>query len=1547
MEHTFDSKYPTIQCGFKAILQPLAPNNENAFNPCFISLLFSLFSFIIAIPSGLKLAKYLFKPNYGSLSPKNTSFIHYIRCGLVLLHSILYIKLSILINIHYRYSDFKIISFLIDSALLLLLILPLHILETTRSPIQSDILLIFWPCFQVLQVLLLYQDHFTNFPVVKLEDSFLLESILICNAIIITILEASKKFWKPSHELKLHYMRNVKLIDELDKPNFYERVTFTWLTNLIVNTYKNQTLSESDLPVALSEVSAEQYFTKLNTHWKRLKDQDSQSSYESKLLISLIKAFGWIGLKAYALELLGTVIGYIEPQLLRLLIRYFTNYDNGNQPLLKGALISISMFTTSCFEIYLDSKSSLLMFEVGLAFKASLVSTVYQKSLQLSADGKSSFPSGSIINLISVDIPRIQSIAQDLGNIVVIPTDLILCLVSLWSLLGKSSVAALIVLIISIPINTTIVKYVKRMSKTQMKLKDKRAKLIGEILTSIKSLKLYAWEKPMLARLTDIRINQELKNWKKIKTAVQYNVFVWSALSLMVSFSTLLTFTLFESIPLSPELVFPALSLLNMLSKPLISIPSFLNSWIEASLALERISAFLEAPDIDISLIKRISAKTKYGEVSVEVKDTTFLWTKLHSHFEVDSSKYALKDVNFSAKKGDLISIVGKVGSGKSSFLAALMGELYAQHSSNENGKQPSITISGSVAFAAQTPWISNASIKDNILFGHRYDPDFYKKTIKACQLLPDLKILPDGDKTNVGEKGISLSGGQKARLSLARAVYTRADVYFLDDILSAVDNHVGKCIIDQVLSKKGLLFGKTIILSTNSLLVLKYSDRIYLLKDGEIIENGTIHEAYDQDTNPELYQLLSEFGGGLNSSSSQSSLTELETKSVESEGMKKIVEDTYDNVLEEETDEMTDLDQELQIEPLNRVKSYRRASIATFSFNPFEEALPNMRTGPSKEISAKGSIKWKVYFKYAKACSVTGTLFFIIFGISSSIMDIVKKYFLKIWAEKNLENGSNKNALKFNLIYLSLGILASCLSSTKDLIIYTYLGINGSTNIHEEMIKRVIRSPMNFFERTPVGRIMNRFTNDISKIDQTLPRIFKMFFQVLVNASINLIVIGVTLPPFIIIMLILSIVYMYYQRYFVAISRELKRMASVSSSPILAHLQESLNGVDSIRAYNQVERFEYINSANIDFNLKSTFMIRVVNRWLAVRLKLMGALIVLNTSSLAIYSLTTSKPLSPGMVGFVMSYALLVTGSLSKLVRISAEVEANVVAVERCLEYSDLPSEEDEESLSLMKPPITWPHNGSLKFEDYSTRYAPNLDLVLRNVSLEIKSGEKIGVVGRTGAGKSSLTLALFRIIEPVKGVIEIDGLNVNKLFLYDLRHNLGIIPQDSQLFAGSIRQNLDPLGYFKDEEIWKALELAHLKDFVLKLEREQEIDSTGAGDKLSCTVSEGGSNFSAGQRQLICLARSLLSTSKILVLDEATAAVDAQTDKIIQATIRSEFKNKTIIAIAHRIDTVMDSDRILSLEYGEVKEFDTPENLLKNPDGIFYSLCKQGGLI
>ncbi|KAK6462759.1 P-loop containing nucleoside triphosphate hydrolase protein [Scheffersomyces coipomensis] len=1526
-------------CGFSAILHPLAPNYDNAFNPCFLTWIFMAFS-IISILIGLTTLINTFTHNvrYGTFHPKNTGLTHYIRVNSVLFSTVIfgYLAAANFINAESSSSSVSNAKFLALSLLsltLFVVVLPLHLIETSYRPIPYDFLLLFWPIFGVLQLVLLFQDNFTDWPLINLSDNnstlFIIEIGLLLNTVSIFCLENSKQYWKPNKDLTFQYVKNnqSKL---LEQHNIIEKITFTWMNPLILSTYEKQYLDESELPDIPADVSTVANTQLLSQYWDVTKDTNNPNG----LLICIAKAFGIQCLVSLFYEFMGRILNFVSPQLLRLFIQFF---DQKQAPMLQGILISLSMFFVTALQTSLSNEYLLRALVLGLGCRSSLTSLIYQKSLKLSAESKMKTSSGDIINLMSVDVNRIQNVTQNLSILVLAPLDIILCILSLWPLLGKATLSGIAVMFLLVPLNTIIVKRYRVLNKKQMKLKDARSRIVNEILTSIKSIKLYAWEKPMLSKLRDSRNNKELKNLAVIRLVNQGANFIWNLIPFLVSFTSFATFALTSNIPLTSDIVFPALALINLLSNPLLELPMIITALVEALIAIGRVSTYLTNTEVDDTYITHnlspssatSNTDTAKNDVAISINNCSFLWSKPKysddQEASIESYNYSLKNINYSINQGSLSCIVGRVGAGKSSFLYGLLGQLVIVKGDGDS--EPLVNINGNIAYCAQSPWIMNASFKENIIFGHRYDEEFYQKTIDACQLLPDLKILPDGDDTQVGEKGISLSGGQKARLSLARAVYARADIYLLDDVLSAVDSHVGKNLLTKVFSRTtGLLATKTIILSTNSISALNYSDKITLIAKGEIIEEST-YDDINLAHHPKLFELIKEFV------------------------VAEIPNDKF-NVSES----VVDIIEELTPEVTNTYKSLRRASLASLKYDPSKKLVGDLRSGQVKETSAKGKVKWAVYIEYAKACSLFGVSIWFMLLIFASCVSIGGNYWLKDWTEQNSHAGSNSNVWKFITVYAILGFGASIANIIRSMVMMLWLGLNASRKIHDKMAARVLRAPMSFFDRTPVGRIMNRFTNDINSIDDSIPGSLQGFVVQLINTIITFAVVGYIMPLFIFVIFSLSIIYWYFQTFYVSLSRELKRLISISRSPIYGHLGETLNGIDTIRAYKQYNRFDHINNANVDFNLRSAYLLRSIHRWLMSRLQVIGSVGSLCASLLAIYTVTTKAPLTSSMAGFVMAYALQVTNSLRMVVRMSAEVETNVVSVERCLEYTTLPverGEEDDADLSkFVKPPLHWPQEGEIYFHNYSTRYRENLDLVLRDISLHIKPGEHIGAVGRTGAGKSSLALSIFRIIEAAGGNIEIDRLNTSNMQLYDLRNRLSIIPQDSQLLEGTIRQNLDPFNYYTDEEVWKALELAHLKEHILSLEDKNEdanVEVDVNRSKLEYKVYEGGSNFSSGQRQLMSLARVLLkmSDSQVLVLDEATAAVDVQTDKIIQETIRSEFKSKTIITIAHRLDTVMDSDKIISLDQGQLKEFDSPQNLLNKEDGIFYSLCKQGGYI
>ncbi|KAL8710947.1 MAG: hypothetical protein Q9220_004546 [cf. Caloplaca sp. 1 TL-2023] len=1238
--------------------------------------------------------------------------------------------------------------------------------------------------------------------------------------------------------------------------DIFSVLTFSWMTPMMKYGYK-EFLTQDDLWNLRKEDRTRTTGSALQDAW----DLELEKKHPS-LWIALFRGFGGPYFRATFIKTISDALAFVQPQLLRLLISFVDSYRNGqeHQPVIRGAAIAIAMFVVSASQTVCLHQYFQRAFETGMRVKSSMTALIYAKSMKLSNEGRASKSTGDIVNYMAVDTQRLQDLTQYGQMLWSAPFQILLCMISLYQLVGISMLAGVGAMILMIPVNGLIARLMKRLQKEQMKNKDSRTRLTTEILNNMKSIKLYAWSTAFMNKLNYIRNGQELKTLRKIGASQAVANFTWSTTPFLVSCSTFTVFVLTGDQPLTTEIVFPALTLFNLLTFPLAILPMVITSIIEATVAVGRLTDYFTAEELQPDAVVAKDPAVYAGDEAVRISGATFTW---------DKSRNCLEKINFSARKGELSCIVGRVGAGKSSLLQAVLGDIWKIHGE--------VVVHGRTAYVAQQSWVMNASVKDNIVFGHRWDPHFYEQTIYACALVDDFQTLPDGDRTEVGERGISLSGGQKARVTLARAVYARADVYLLDDCLSAVDQHVGRHLIDQVLGPRGLLASKTRILATNSIPVLVEADFVTLLRDGTILEKGTYEQLIAM--RGEVANLIKTANSEDEDSPSLSEDSSKATSSPASEDSDTVI--GTGNGVEEDRDELQEGIGELA--PIRaggggngRKSSFntlRRASTASFKGpqGKMMDEEPGL-TKQSKEIGEQGKVKWDIYGEYAKTSNLFAVTIYMIVLVGAQTAQIGGSLWLKNWSEVNQRYGANPEVGKYIGVYFAFGI--------------------GSAGL-------------------------------------------VVLFVNTVRALYTLVLIAASTPAFVALILPLGGVYLYIQRYYLRTSRELKRLDSISRSPIYAHFQESLGGMTTIRAYRQQQRFSQENEWRVDENLRAYFPSISANRWLAVRLEFIGSFIILAAASFAIISVATGSGLTAGMVGLAMSYALQITQSLNWIVRQTVEVETNIVSVERVLEYARLPSEAPER-MSKSRPKIGWPAHGAVNIQNYSTRYRPGLGLVLKDINLAIEAHEKIGVVGRTGAGKSSLTLALFRIIEPVSGKISIDDLNTSTIGLQDIRSRLAIIPQDAALFEGTVRDNLDPGHVHDDTDLWSVLDHARLKEHVWRME-----------GRLDARIYEGGSNLSSGQRQLISLARALLTPTNILVLDEATAAVDVETDALLQTTLRSSmFKDRTILTIAHRINTILDSDRIVVLDRGSVAEFDTPSALVRRK-GLFYELVKEAGLL
>uniref|UniRef100_A0A8C0HFU4 Multidrug resistance-associated protein 1 n=1 Tax=Chelonoidis abingdonii TaxID=106734 RepID=A0A8C0HFU4_CHEAB len=1255
--------------------------------------------------------------------------------------------------------------------------------------------------------------------------------------------------------------------------SFLSKITFWWITGLMIQGYRRP-LEAKDLWSLNKDDTSGEVVQGLAKYWEKecqtkssnsngdvteeveaLIVKPSQRNSAPSLLKVLYKTFGPYFLMSFLFKACHDLMMFSGPEILKLLINFVNDKDAPNW---QGYLYTGLLFACACLQTLILHQYFHICFVTGMRLKTAVIGAVYRKALVITNSARKTSTVGEIVNLMSVDAQRFMDLTTYINMIWSAPLQVILALYLLWQNLGPSVLAGVAVMILLVPVNAVMAMKTKTYQVAHMKSKDNRIKLMNEILNGIKVLKLYAWELAFKEKVLGIR-QEELKVLKK-----------------SVALSTFAVYVLVDkNNVLDAQKAFVSLALFNILRFPLNILPMVISSMVQASVSLERLRLFLSHEELDPDM----------GIWCFSVFDTVIKCSPLFV-CAIVSSKAELGviyfSINFTVPEGSLIAIVGQVGCGKSSLLSALLGEM--------DKREGYVAVKGSVAYVPQQAWIQNAALKDNIIFGREMKESQYKRVIEACALLPDIEILPSGDRTEIGEKGVNLSGGQKQRVSLARAVYCNTDVYLFDDPLSAVDAHVGKHIFDKVIGPKGILKNKTRILVTHGVSYLPLMDRIIVMTDGKISEMGSYQELLKQDG--AFAEFLRTYANA--------------DQDVENGGKQLSNSSTYSGETR---------------------KSLNQTSTTELQKAPAEK---NAWKLTEADTAKTGRVKAIVYWEYMKSIGLLISFLSIFLFMCNHIAALASNYWLSLWTDDPVINGTQQHT------HVRLGVYGA-LGMSQGIAVFGYSmavsigGIFASRHLHIDLLHNVLRSPMSFFERTPSGNLVNRFSKEIDTIDSVIPQIIKMFMGSLFNVIGACIIILLATPIAAIVIPPLGLVYFFVQRFYVATSRQLKRLESVSRSPVYSHFNETLLGVSVIRAFEEQTRFKLQSDLKVDENQKAYFPSIVANRWLAVRLECVGNCIVLFA---ALFAVIARHSLSPGLVGLSVSYSLQVTTYLNWLVRMTSELETNIVAVERVQEYSEM-EKEAPWCIEQTAPPNSWPHEGQVEFRGYGLRYREDLDLVLKNINVTIKGGEKVGIVGRTGAGKSSLTLGLFRINESAEGEIIIDGVNVAKIGLHDLRFKITIIPQDPVLFSGSLRMNLDPFDKYSDEEIWTSLELAHLKNFVSSLP-----------DKLNHECSEGGENLSVGQRQLVCLARALLRKSKILVLDEATAAVDLETDDLIQSTIRTQFEDCTVLTIAHRLNTIMDYERVIVLDKGEIVECDSPANLLQKK-GIFYSMAKDSGLV
>ncbi|XP_031131650.1 ABC transporter C family member 2-like isoform X1 [Ipomoea triloba] len=1241
--------------------------------------------------------------------------------------------------------------------------------------------------------------------------------------------------------------------------NILSRVIFSWMNPLMQQGYKRP-LTEKDV----WKLDVWDRTETLNNAFQKCWAEESQR-LQPWLLRALNRSLGgrfwWGGFWKIG----NDVSQFIGPLILNQLLQSMQEGD----PAWIGYIYAFAIFLGVVFGVLCEAQYFQNVMRVGFRLRSTLVAAVFRKSLRLTHASRKRFATGKITNLMTTDAESLQQICQSLHTLWSAPFRIVIAMVLLYEQLGVASLLGALMLVLMFPIQTLVISRMQKLTKEGLQRTDKRIGLMNEILAAMDTVKCYAWEDSFQSKVQGVR-NEELGWFRKAQMLGALNSFILNSIPVLVIVVSFGVFTLLGG-DLTPARAFTSLSLFAVLRFPLFMLPNIITQVVNANVSLKRLEELLLAEER--VLLPNPPLEPRLPAISI--RNGIFSW-------ESKAERPTLSNINLDIPIGSLVAIVGGTGEGKTSLISAMLGEIPAVTDS-------SVVIRGTVAYVPQISWIFNATVRENILFGSRFSPARYDKAIDVTALQHDLELLPGGDLTEIGERGVNISGGQKQRVSMARAVYSDSDVYIFDDPLSALDADVGRQVFEKCI--RGELRGKTRVLVTNQLHFLSQVDKIILVHDGMVKEEGTFEYL---SNNGNLFQKLMENAGKMEAYADEREIVE-----------------NIDNTLNPVTNGVVD---STDPEKTNKPKGGKSVLI-------------------KQEERETGVVSWKVLTRYKDALGGAWVVMILLMCyVSTESLRIGSSTWLSFWTDGS--SSTRYSSTFYNLIYavLSFGQVLVTLTNSFWLITSSLFA---AKRLHNGMLNSILRAPMVFFHTNPLGRIINRFAKDQGDIDRNVAPFVNMFMNQVSQLISTFVLIGIvsTMSLWAIMPLLVLFygAYLYYQ----STAREVKRLDSISRSPVYAQFGEALNGLPTIRAYKAYDRMANINGNSVDNNIRFTLVNMSGNRWLAIRLETLGGLMIWLTATFAVMQNgnAENQEAFASTMGLLLSYALNITSLLTGVLRLASLAENSLNAVERVGTYIELPSEAPP-IIEDNRPPPAWPSAGSIRFENVVLRYRPELPPVLHGISFTIPSSDKVGVVGRTGAGKSSMFNALFRLVELESGRIIIDECDISKLGLLDLRKVLGIIPQSPVLFSGSVRFNLDPFNEHNDADLWEALERAHLKEVIRR-------SSLG----LDTEVSEAGENFSVGQRQLLSLARALLRRSKILVLDEATAAVDCRTDALIQKTIREEFKSCTMLIIAHRLNTIIDCDRILLLDSGKVLEYDTPEVLLQNEESAFSRMVQSTG--
>ncbi|KAL9237378.1 hypothetical protein vseg_011933 [Gypsophila vaccaria] len=1207
------------------------------------------------------------------------------------------------------------------------------------------------------------------------------------------------------------------------------KMTFWWL-NSLMTLGKQKTLEEEDIPKLRELERAEFCYMEFMDQLTKQK-QKKETSLHSSILWTIVACYWNEILTSGFFALLKVISLSLGP----IMLNAFIQVAEGNELFkYEGYVLAGFLLITKIVESLSQRQWYFRSRLVGVKARSLLTAAIYRKQQRLSNAARMRHSAGEIMNYVTVDAYRIGEFPSWFHQTWTTSVQLCIALLILIKTVGLATISALLAIILTVLCNSPLAKLQNKFQSELMAAQDERLKTFSEALVNMKVLKLYAWEshfKNVIERLREI----ELKWLQGVQFRKAYNVILFWTAPLLISAATFGTCYLLN-IPLTASSVFTFVASVRLVQEPICIIPDVIAVAIQARVAFGRIVEFLEAPELQTEKVRK--------KRNVDNIDHAILIKSANLSWETNSSKPTLKSINLEVRVGEKVAICGEVGSGKSTLLASILGEVPSI--------EGTVNVNGRIAYVTQTAWIQTGTIRDNILFGSALDEQRYQETLYRCSLVKDLEILPHGDMTEIGERGVNLSGGQKQRIQLARALYQDADIYLLDDPFSAVDAHTATSLFNEYVMEA--LSGKTVLLVTHQVDFLPAFNCCLLVSNGEIIQSGSYNE------------LLA---------SSQEFLA-LVNAHKETAGTERLPEATASTS-----------------HPISG-KEIKRIDVEKHEVLEGDQLI-------KREERETGDAGLKPYLVYLNQ-NRRSLMYFVISAISHIIF-IIGQILQNTWMASSVDD-PNVSTLKLIGVYLLIGLCSMVFLFTRTI---TSVGMcmEASKSLFSKLLTSLFRAPMSFYDSTPLGRILSRVSVDFSLVDLDLPFSLLVTVGSTLNTYATLGVLAVIAWQ--VLFVSVPVIYMAIrlQKYYFATAKELMRLNGTTKSLVANYLAESVAGAMTIRAFGEEDRFFAKSFSLIDTNSSPYFHNFAANEWLTQRLETLCA-VVLAAAALCIVLLPTGT-FSPGIIGMALSYGLSLNGNLVYSIQYQCTLTNYFISVERVDQYMHIPSEAPE-VIEDRRPPQNWPLVGKVEISDLQIRYRPDAPLVLQGVSCTFEGGDKIGIVGRTGSGKTTLIGALFRLVEPVGGKIVADGIDISSIGLHDLRSCFGIIPQDPTLFNGTVRFNLDLLGQHSDVEIWEVLNKCQLKDDVE--DKELGLDSL---------VVEDGSNWSMGQRQLFCLGRALLRRSRVLVLDEATASIDNATDTILQRTIRTEFADCTVITVAHRIPTVMDCTKVLAISDGQ----------------------------